>query len=211
MPAADRPAAVAHGFPKIGGGDASPSGDGRATGGRPLYDARLFEDLTMAPTFLSLVPRLHRVLLLLSFVAAPLTAQMQWSSEAADWGRSEAVIAYEPASGSLIRSGGDSNGWWGSDTSRLTSGGWTVVSSSGPLPRRYPSMWADPVLGRTYLFGGDAGRSGGGYMNDTWSWDGTSWTQLLATSAAPGGPVVFDMNRARAVMVSWTSPSGVFQ
>ena len=43
-------------------------------------------------------------------------------------------------------------------------------------------MTYDPVSGKIIAFGGFDGT---GYLNDTWSFDGTSWTQIATQSAPP--------------------------
>jgi hypothetical protein len=43
-------------------------------------------------------------------------------------------------------------------------------------------MTYDPVSGKTIAFGGF---NGTGYLNDTWSFDGTSWTQIATQSVPP--------------------------
>ena len=60
---------------------------------------------------------------------------------------------------------------------------WIELSPNGPPPARsYLAMTYDPVSGKIIAFGGlDAT----GYLNDTWSFDGTSWTQIATKSAPP--------------------------
>ena len=60
---------------------------------------------------------------------------------------------------------------------------WIELSPSGPPPARsYLAMTYDPVSGKVIAFGGFDGT---GYLNDTWSFDGTSWTQIVTQSAPP--------------------------
>ena len=62
-------------------------------------------------------------------------------------------------------------------------------------------MAYDPALGHTVLFGGQLydptqrDASGSTVLNDTWSYDGRTWTKLLPPNAPPpgiDGPMVFD-------------------
>src|SRR5438477_12793832 len=56
------------------------------------------------------------------------------------------------------------------------AGGWIQLSpSASPPPRSYLAMTYDPVSGKIIMFGGDDGRR---YLNDTWAFDGTTWTHL---------------------------------
>jgi hypothetical protein len=60
---------------------------------------------------------------------------------------------------------------------------WIELSPNNPPPARsYLAMTYDPVSGKIIAFGGFDGT---GYLNDTWSFDGTSWTQIVTQSAPP--------------------------
>src|SRR5881394_2616248 len=60
---------------------------------------------------------------------------------------------------------------------------WTELSPNNPPPARsYLAMTYDPVSGKIIAFGGFDGT---GYLNDTWSFDGTSWAQIATPSAPP--------------------------
>ena len=60
---------------------------------------------------------------------------------------------------------------------------WIQLSpNDSPPARSYLAMTYDPVSGKIIAFGGFDGTS---YLNDTWSFDGTSWTQLVTQSAPP--------------------------
>ena len=63
-------------------------------------------------------------------------------------------------------------------------------------------MVFDSARGVVVMFGGD---SGAGYLNDTWEWDGSTWTQRVPTTSPPPTAYVFmayDATRAVTVMVS---------
>ena len=51
-------------------------------------------------------------------------------------------------------------------------------STSAPSPRAGASMAYDPATGSTVLFGGSAD-------NDTWTWNGSTWTQQFPTTSPP--------------------------
>jgi hypothetical protein len=60
---------------------------------------------------------------------------------------------------------------------------WVELSPNNPPPARsYLAMTYDPVSGKTIAFGG---LDGTGYLNDTWSFDGTSWAHIATPSAPP--------------------------
>src|SRR5215469_17083128 len=60
---------------------------------------------------------------------------------------------------------------------------WIELSpNNSPPARSYLAMTYDPVSGKIIAFGGF---DGAGYLNDTWSFDGTTWTQIATQSAPP--------------------------
>ena len=60
---------------------------------------------------------------------------------------------------------------------------WIELSpNDSPPARSYLAMTYDPVSGKVIAFGGSDVT---GYLNDTWSFDGTSWTQIATQSAPP--------------------------
>src|SRR5262249_31044445 len=64
---------------------------------------------------------------------------------------------------------------------RVRSLGWVLLSPvNSPPPRSYLAMTYDPASGRIIAFGGDNGTS---YLNDTWTFNGTGWTQIAAHSS----------------------------
>ena len=69
-------------------------------------------------------------------------------------------------------------------------------------------MAYDSVRRRLVLFGGQGPT---GNLNDTWEWDGTTWTEH-ATAAPPparyGGAMAFDPRRGRVVVIGGETASG---
>src|SRR5438552_13576370 len=60
---------------------------------------------------------------------------------------------------------------------------WIELSPNNPPPARsYLAMTYDPISAKIIAFGGFDGT---GYLNDTWSFDGTSWAQIVTPSAPP--------------------------
>jgi hypothetical protein len=114
--------------------------------------------------------------------------------------RAASSMAYDPASNQLILFGGDGGGiGFLNDTWNWNGTTWTQVADSGdagcfdtcsgsPQARSGAAMAYDPAIGKLVLFGGL------GPLNDTWTWDGTSWTQVAdsgdagCTTTCTGGP-----------------------
>ena len=62
----------------------------------------------------------------------------------------------------------------------VKSRSWKELKIPGPSPRNLFSLASKD--GRAYLFGG---RDSGGDMNDLWSFDGSSWTEVKASGEPP--------------------------
>jgi hypothetical protein len=86
--------------------------------------------------------------------------------------------------------------WDGSD--------WILRSqTTGPPGRERHALVYDPIRQRTLLFGGVEKTTTTTIFNDTWEWDGASWTQRSpVTSPAPryGHAMAWDSARNRAVL-----------
>lgn len=101
--------------------------------------------------------------------------------------RSGAAMAYDPVRKNVVMFGGEGGGAGTSDPSTWTWDGrtWTRNDSPGPSARTGAAMAFDEARGKMILFGGAGlaeGQSGmASPLNDTWSWDGQSWTQLYTT------------------------------
>ncbi len=106
-------------------------------------------------------------------------------------GRQAGVLAYDPASAQLVLFGGSAAAY-DNDTWTWNGSNWTQVDDSGdpgctasctssPPGRTRMGLDYDPVTGQLVLFGGVAGS----YFDDTWSWGGTSWSQV--DDAGDGG------------------------
>jgi len=62
------------------------------------------------------------------------------------------------------------------DTWEWNNVAWTQVDVSGPVARIYSAMAFDAARGVVVLFGGSD--DAGAFLGDTWTYDGTAWTQL---------------------------------
>lgn len=109
-----------------------------------------------------------------------------------------AGMAYDDAAGVMLLFGGvigDSTSWPPNGAWTWDGTTWTQLnSSSAPMSRTLPNLAYDAALGKVVLFGGccdDTGRA----LNDTWTWDGTTWTQVF--------PAVFPAGQAWAQAMTY--------
>lgn len=116
------------------------------------------------------------------------------------------ALAYDEARGVTLLFGGvfgpGQFGYLG-DTWQYGDGVWKQLSSAAfPPPRFDHSMVYDRARGRIVMFGG-RGSSGASLKNDTWEWDGSSWTRALpAVSPTPraGHAMAFDPVSGRVLL-----------
>jgi hypothetical protein len=92
----------------------------------------------------------------------------------------------------------------------LSAQTWTLLTpATAPGPRRTGGVAWDPIGQRTILHGGlTSGPTASN--NETWSFDGASWTQLSPATTPPnrwGHLLVTDTRRNRIVMFGGRSPS----
>lgn len=89
-------------------------------------------------------------------------------------------MAYDYATESTLLFGGE----YLDDTWSFRQG-WTQLSPAvSPSPRSGPAMTWDGAAGNIVLFGGVD--SSGANLNDTWTWNGTTWTQQFPAVSPPG-------------------------
>ena len=80
---------------------------------------------------------------------------------------------------------------------------WVQKQNIGPAKRSRHVMAFDEKSGRVILFGGLTGKRSGAALtphtlNDTWSWDGTFWTQV--SDMGPWYPNPFELSRRSLAM-----------
>jgi hypothetical protein len=103
------------------------------------------------------------------------------------------VAAFDPPTGKVLLFGMAPD--YKSVQTWMWDGGWHQLQpATSPTARSSTAMAYDVNSGHIILFGGRTGPGDSRYLGDTWSWDGTNWTQLK--------PVVSPSARQTASMVS---------
>jgi hypothetical protein len=94
-------------------------------------------------------------------------------------------FAYDPPMRATLMFGGNTNPTILNDTWTWTAEeGWSQLSpAASPSPRQGQAMAWDSAAGNVVLFGGT--NNDGTYLNDTWTWDGTTWTQQYPPVSPP--------------------------
>ncbi len=130
--------------------------------------------------------------------------------------RSNASMAYDPASGQLLLFGGENSSDQNfGDTWSWNGSTWVDLDPSTNPPARVDAAMAyDPALGELVLFGGSEGTgSGGTYDGDTWAWNGTTWTELNPTGSTPaaraGASMAYDTATSQLVLFGGDGANGL--
>jgi len=123
-------------------------------------------------------------------------------------------MAYDAATGDVVLFGGfttpqpDNQTWiWDGTT-------WTQANpATSPIARIDGSMAFDPVTDNLVLFGGYQNAPNGD-LEDTWTWDGSNWTQVLPKTNNPAprfsASMAFDAATGDFVLFGGTSQSALF-
>lgn len=108
--------------------------------------------------------------------------------------RDSGMMAYDAVSGYAVLFGGCDPCDMGDVWQYTNSVGWsqqvnqTPFGASAPPPRTGFGLTYDGSVHKVMLFGGYTFANA--LLNDLWSFDGTTWTQLCNPCTAPGGPAV---------------------
>jgi hypothetical protein len=140
------------------------------------------------------------------------TQQSPSTSPSARYGAS---MAYDPGSGQLVLFGGGSvvaGSGVLDDTWTWNSTAWTQLSpATSPPAREAASMAYDPGTGQLVLFGGQD-QNAFPHLNDTWTWNGTTWTQQSPTnspSVRSGASMAYDPSTGQLVLFGGAAPGSV--
>lgn len=117
--------------------------------------------------------------------------------------RTDHAMVYDSLRGRVVLFGGSS---LGNDLWEWDGASWKDVTPPGPGPgaRSGHAMAFDAARGRLVLFGGHTW-SPAQNVNDTWEWDGASWTSLTparSPSARVDAAMAYDPNRQRVLLFS---------
>lgn len=119
-------------------------------------------------------------------------------------------MAYDPVRRTVLLFGGWNGKQLLGDTWEWDGRDWRQVPTArAPSPREAPAMAMDPVRNRIVLFGGNVG---GGFpnwkeSNDTWEWDGRTWTQRFPRTipkARIRGELAFNAKTGRCTLFGGT-------
>jgi hypothetical protein len=128
--------------------------------------------------------------------------------------RTGAVMAYDEANGVLVLygGGGDEANMF-TDTWTWNGKDWTLQHPQvSPTPREGPAMAYDAATQEIVLFGGlvkDNGRATPP-VNDTWTWDGRTWTEQHPAVAPPPlfeASMAYDAARQRVLLFGGNGPA----
>src|SRR5437016_11420152 len=100
--------------------------------------------------------------------------------------REHASVAFNSANSQLVIFGGDNSVGVLNDTWVFDGTRWNRLQpSQSPPARTSAAMVYDPDAKTIILFGGDTHTAPNGILNDTWSFDGTTWKQLQPAHQPP--------------------------
>jgi galactose oxidase-like protein len=125
--------------------------------------------------------------------------------------RELAAMTYDVATGTVVLFGGNGRHFHLADTWTWNGSTWAKQSPAAhPSARVLAAMAYDAATGTAVLFGG-LRTSTGLPFGDTWTWDGTDWTQQAppAHPAARQGPAMaYDAATSTAVLFGGTGHTG---
>jgi len=119
----------------------------------------------------------------ISILALSAPAQIQWQQFATNLTPpTRAAGDFDSARGQFVIFGGDSGPI---DTTWEWDGfNWNLRQPATVPPARLgTTIVYDAARGETIMFGGGQALLGGPFLDDTWRWDGTDWTQLFPAHA----------------------------
>ncbi len=117
--------------------------------------------------------------------------------------RANHAMAYDSGRGATVLFGGYTNGSNGAngETWEWNGSTWTQRLVNGPSARAYHAMAYDPARGVTVLFGGRTDLVYFGSNDETWEWNGSTWTQRLVSGPSPRYLHAMTYDAARRVTV----------
>jgi hypothetical protein len=129
--------------------------------------------------------------------------------------RFSATMAYDANSGQVVLFGGQGDGGLDSlgDTWTWNGTTWTQqTAATSPPPRAVAAMTYDANSGQVLLFGGNGNGVDLPFLNDTWTWNGTTWTQLSPATSPPltgQAMMAYDANSGQIVLFGGVNDEGL--
>jgi hypothetical protein len=129
--------------------------------------------------------------------------------------RDTAMMAYDPSSGLVVLFGGQGDGGLDSlgDTWAWNGTTWTQQTPAmSPPSRAVAAMTYDANSGQMLLFGGNGNGVDLSFFNDTWMWNGTTWTQLSPATSPPltaQAMMAYDANSGQIVLFGGVNDEGL--
>jgi len=165
---------------------------------------------------------LHEILLIGGSNGSPSGLAETWAWDGTNWtmlvappvARTNFGAAYDYTRDETVVFGGKSQGVYLADTELFNDSIWTSSTPvpSPPIPRQDDRLAFDVALGQTVLFGG-AGPLNTPAYNDTWTWNGTSWTQSFPATSPPGRSghaMAYDAATSQVVVFGGINSAGAF-
>jgi cysteine-rich repeat protein len=114
------------------------------------------------------------------------------------------TMVYDAARNRVVLFGGSGPTGLLNDTWEWDGASWTERTPISSPTRRYGHAMAyDASRRKVVLFGGSA-NNGAGPINETWEWDGTTWTQIFSPASGvegrAGHAMVYDAGRRRVIL-----------
>jgi hypothetical protein len=102
-------------------------------------------------------------------------------------GRAMNQLVYDEATHTVVLFGGVTTNLTPlNDTWTWDGSNWRPrFPAASPAPRNGPALAYDALLGKVVLFGGALGTCCSDSLNDTWTWDGSDWTEIYPAGASP--------------------------
>ncbi|MDX2131724.1 MAG: LamG-like jellyroll fold domain-containing protein [Planctomycetota bacterium] len=119
-------------------------------------------------------------------------------------------MTYDAARGHTLLFGGINGTTVFRDTWRWDGSTWLQLSNTGPSVRYAPALADDPVRQRVVFFGGTTSFGASTFFNDTWEWDGSTWTQKFPAVSPPARrfhTMAFDPVRNAVILFGGEGPT----
>jgi hypothetical protein len=121
------------------------------------------------------------------------------------------ALAYDEARGVTVLFGGEDETALSGETWEFDGSVWSLVATTGPAPRRQHVLVYDAVRHVVVLFGGYGAGGESAPYGDTWTWNGSQWTDMtpvLSPSARYYTGAAFDAQHSVIVLFSGVHAGG---